>query len=671
MIGRRIANYEVSARLGAGGMGEVYLARDTTLGRDVALKLLPTGTSANATARARLLQEARAASSLNHPHICTVFEVGEADGLAYISMEHVEGKPLTAIVPKDGLPTDRLMRYGIQIAGALAHAHERGIIHRDLKSSNVMVTPDGRAKLLDFGLAKRLPDEDRVEVTRSIRTLTQTGAIVGTLHYMAPEVLGGQPADPRSDIWSLGVLLFEMAGGSLPFQGRTTFELTSKVLREPPSPLPEHVPAALRAVIQRCLTKEPAERYQRASEVHAALEAISAGAPIESARPDAAAARTRARPWWRRRLVWWMAGIALVSAVAFWRGPSLLRTGSTRQESGIVRLSTGGRPSANPEANEYYEKALLFLKSQFDLSRARQFLERAIDLDPKFAEARAWYGFSDLLMVDSGASNDGSWLYKAEEELRRALQDDPNCTRVHSSLAAVYFHQGRQTSVAEEAQEALRADPNDVDARNWLGCYHQMAGRNAEARSIWLETLRQDPLFFPAHWNLAELSRTEGEYAEAEREGEKILEQDSGNVVAMRWLAVAALDAGDLLKARSMLEQIQPENRQNYWVRMAWALLYAREGQAERARQEMDAELLKFGDTNKNATLEVAEYFALLGQTESALEWLDRAVRGGDERMEWFQRDPLLAQVRPHPRFQQILDSIAYRRAQRTERVGK
>ena len=151
MVGRTIAHYRVTAKIGAGGMGEVYRARDEQLQRDVALKVLPAATLADETARARLLHEAHTASALNHPHICTIHEVGEADGQAYIVMEYVEGQPLSALIPGEGLPAETVVRYGVQIADALAHAHQRGIIHRDLKSSNVMITSEGRAKVLDFG----------------------------------------------------------------------------------------------------------------------------------------------------------------------------------------------------------------------------------------------------------------------------------------------------------------------------------------------------------------------------------------------------------------------------------------------------------------------------------------------------------------------------------------
>lgn len=274
MIGKSLGHFQIEERLGAGGMGVVYRARDTRLNRPVALKLIGEKHAQDAQARARLLNEARTASALSHPHICHIYEVGEASGQAYIAMEYVAGRPLAETIPQDGLPAETVLRYGVPIADALAHAHDHGIIHRDLKSSNVMITPEGRVKVLDFGLAKRLRGEELAEVTRSRVSLTEAGTVTGTLHALAPEVLRGEPADARSDVWALGVSLYEMAAGRLPFEGKTGFEMSSAILRESPAPLPSRVPAALRAVILRCLAKDSGQRYQRASEVRAALETI-------------------------------------------------------------------------------------------------------------------------------------------------------------------------------------------------------------------------------------------------------------------------------------------------------------------------------------------------------------------------------------------------------------
>jgi serine/threonine protein kinase/tetratricopeptide (TPR) repeat protein len=285
MIGQTLGHYRIESQLGAGGMGVVYRAYDTKLERMVAIKLVGERASDEPTAHERLLREARTASALNHPNVCTIHEVGEAEGQVYLVMELVQGRPLAGLLSEPRVP-ETIVRYGIQIAEALEHAHGHGIVHRDLKTSNVMLTAEGRVKVLDFGLAKRLVDEspDLVETRSTEIALSGAGHVAGTLHYLPPEVLRGKPADARGDIWALGVLLYELASADLPFQGKTRFEVTGAILGESPRPLPSKIPAGLRAVIERCLVKDPAERYQRASEVRAALEAIQSGS-IELSAP--------------------------------------------------------------------------------------------------------------------------------------------------------------------------------------------------------------------------------------------------------------------------------------------------------------------------------------------------------------------------------------------------
>jgi serine/threonine-protein kinase len=332
MIGQRLAHFRVVEKIGAGGMGEVYKAHDEQLDRDVAIKVLPAGSFRDPSARARLLREARTASKLNHPHICTIYEVGEADGQAYIAMELVEGQSLSACLAAGALPPEQVLRYGLQLADALAHAHQRGIIHRDLKCANVIITPEGRAKVLDFGLAKRLTGEQLAEATtQTMDSLTGPGTVVGTLAYMAPEQLRGRPADARSDIWALGVMLYEMAAGQRPFQGKTGFELSSAILSQPPPPLPPGpggaLPPELGAVIERSLQKEPAQRYQQSSDVRAALEALQSGAAL----PTWPAWRYAL---WRRR---WLAlaGALVIIVVVL----AVLDVGGLRQ---LLRGGPGG-----------------------------------------------------------------------------------------------------------------------------------------------------------------------------------------------------------------------------------------------------------------------------------------------------------------------------------------
>jgi serine/threonine protein kinase len=274
VIGQVLGHCRVVAKIGEGGMGVVYRAYDEVLHRDVALKVVNKDARLDASAGQNLLHEARASSSLAHPNICTIYEVGETDGELYIVMELVEGKSLRAMRGDLGLPPESVVRYGVQIAAALGRAHDRGIVHRDLKTANIVVTADGLVKVLDFGLAKKVGSGIFEGPTQSFATIQDTSSVSGTLTYMAPEILRGEAADYRSDLWALGVVLYEAASGRLPFEGRTGFEISSAIMLEPLKPLGPPVPVGLWAIIQRCLTKEPAQRYQRASEVQAALEAI-------------------------------------------------------------------------------------------------------------------------------------------------------------------------------------------------------------------------------------------------------------------------------------------------------------------------------------------------------------------------------------------------------------
>ncbi len=251
-------------------MGVVYRARDLLLPRDVALKLLRDEDLQDAQARVRLLREARLAATLSHPGICTVFEVGEEEGRVYIAMELVEGRPLSDLVQPQGMPAEDVARYGAQVADALAHAHARGIIHRDLKPANVVLGPDNRTKVLDFGLAKRTEATPFGESSILGITATSPGTVVGTLPYLAPEVLLGGEADAASDVWALGVLLHELASGERPFQGATQAEICASILHDTPRTLPRSTPEHLTSIIETCLSKDPSKRPQ-AAEAHASL----------------------------------------------------------------------------------------------------------------------------------------------------------------------------------------------------------------------------------------------------------------------------------------------------------------------------------------------------------------------------------------------------------------
>jgi TolB-like protein/tRNA A-37 threonylcarbamoyl transferase component Bud32 len=279
MIGKTLGRYRVLERIGRGGMGEVFLAEDTSLRRRVALKFLPPELERDDEARKRFLREARSAAALDHPYICHINEVAEHEGCGFIVMEYVEGEALRAKIRKGPLALEETLRVGIEVAEALEAAHGKGIVHRDIKPENIMLTGTGHAKVMDFGLAKQMgPAAGEAEIGGPTLTLlTAEGTTAGTLAYMSPEQLRGQEADARSDIWTLGVTLYETASGRRPFQGQSGFEVSSAILDKPSLPLPAEVPAELGAVISRCLEKDPAKRYQKARDLLAALEAVRAG----------------------------------------------------------------------------------------------------------------------------------------------------------------------------------------------------------------------------------------------------------------------------------------------------------------------------------------------------------------------------------------------------------
>ena len=265
LAGTELAHYHLERRLGRGGMGEVYLARDGRLGRQVAVKLLDPALGADRRSQARFLEEARVAALLDHPNVCTIHEVGEHEGRPFLVMQYVAGRTLKELIGGQPLPPEVLMSLAVQVGEALAAAHELGIIHRDVKAANVMVTPQGLAKVLDFGIAKRL----EVEVLGDSTAATAAGTILGTPGSMAPEQAAGARTDRRSDIFSFGVLLYEMATGRTPFPGTSWAERMTAVLYEPHPPfeLAPGMPASLPSVVDRALAKQPADRYDSMSEL--------------------------------------------------------------------------------------------------------------------------------------------------------------------------------------------------------------------------------------------------------------------------------------------------------------------------------------------------------------------------------------------------------------------
>jgi eukaryotic-like serine/threonine-protein kinase len=314
--GTKLGPYEIHSPIGAGGMGEVYRAHDTRLNRDVAIKILPATFSSDPDRLQRFAQESRAAAALNHPNILSIFDIGEAQGAPYVVSELLEGETLRDRLRDDPLPSRKAIDYARQIASGLAAAHDKGIVHRDLKPENLFITADGRAKILDFGLAKLTrPEADASGEAPTQQIATDAGTVMGTVGYMAPEQVRGKSADPRSDIFAFGAILYEMLSGKRAFHGESPVETMSAILKEDPPDLAEtnrNVSPVLERIVRHCLEKNPAERFQSARDVAFNLEALT----------DASTSRTgvQALPEERKRRRWMLPVLAGLLVLASWAG---------------------------------------------------------------------------------------------------------------------------------------------------------------------------------------------------------------------------------------------------------------------------------------------------------------------------------------------------------------
>ena len=433
---------------------------------------------------------------------------------------------------------------------------------------------------------------------------------------------------------------------------RRGYRFIAPVTVHPPGTLPTEVPA------------------ERGTEVRAALGATDSSGIVASPPPVLAPAVRAARSGW----AWPVVGVLLLLLFAIMRvenrsaappmGAGDVPAPPSKAQPAVGRAFLIKHPSANPEANELLQRAMILMRFQFDPLRARSMLERALQLDANFTEARAYYAATYVVAVEGGSSNDPGDIFRAEEELRRALKEDPQMGMGHAMLGAVHFFHGQIDLAGEESLRAVRLAPGDMGGEMWFLIRERFLGKE-EAMRATRRLIESEPLFWPARYLGGELLREQGKIPEALREHEKALEQDPQNSTVLRSLARAYVDAGNLAEAWQTLARLHPRDARNFRTRMVKAQLHALEGKRALALNEMDEEALKYADLQPFAALDAAEVYAVLGETDRAIEWLDRSMRKGDDRAAWLRIDPLLANVRQHPRFKQILDSMEFRRQQR------
>jgi eukaryotic-like serine/threonine-protein kinase len=705
--GDKLGPYEILSAIGAGGMGEVYRARDPRLRRDVAIKRLKSSHGA------RFEQEARAIAALNHPYICQIYDIG----LDYLVMEYVEGQPL-----RGPMPVDDALRIVRQIAEAMSEAHGKGILHRDLKPGNILQTRTG-VKVLDFGLAQLATAAD----TEATQTLE--GTVLGTAAYMSPEQAQGKALDERSDIFSLGAVLYELLSGQRPFTGGSTAEIWSGILRDEPAPL--NAPAAVADVVRRCLAKRAADRYASMAELKAALDEIAqiAAKPSKEQQPSIAVlpfaniSGDKENEYFSDGLaedilnalaqVPGLRVIARTSAFAFkgqntdirrianTLGVANILEGSVRKAGTRIRVTaqlvaaaggshlwserydreladvfaiqdeiaqaiaaalrvklstvSGLRHAPSIAAYEAYLKGRYHLvqrtRTPESLARCKESLEQAIALDPQFALPHSELGRYYENMAIAGLLPARESLPLAREAAQQALDLDPSLPQGHAKLgmvAAVLEYDWKEAE--RQFRLAMAHDPVPPEVRSDYGMFYLLPrGRLREAVAEAERALKQDPLNMIGRTMLAACLASEE--SDSERHYRQILELDENFVPALFGLALNLASRGMLAEARAVTEKgfaVAPWNLQLVGL---LAGVSARLGEASRV-EGLIARLepgLVYGTPRG-----LAIFHLLCSETEKGADWVGKAIEQRDPFVFILMRHPLCKSLRASPRWAKL-----------------
>ena len=553
MIGRTLRHYRVTALLGEGGMGVVWKARDTILDRDVALKVLAAGADQGAAARReRFFREAKAASALNHPSIITIYEINSDEGIDFIAMEFVDGRTLSEILRTTVLSVDEALRYAIQVADAVGRAHAAGIVHRDLKPGNIMVKADGLVKVLDFGLAKlvdRSDDDGAGSMDAATRLqLTRVGTTVGSVGYMSPEQAIGDPVDARSDVFSFGVILYQILSGRLPFEAESRQDILRKLHFSEPPPLASGrhgVNDALSAVVARTLAKKPADRYADLSEVASALRALTAPAVVASTvAPPPPPPPRRTMPW---RTIAAAAAVVVVIAAGtwVWRKPG----GVFRGPGSASSADAGAPPDLTRQAAALLERQ----DKEGNVDAAIGLLERALAADQHSAVALAY--LSDAYVRRQQMNPDPQWLKLARDAAQRAVAENGDLALAHQSMAFVHYAAGERDLAAREFRRAADLDPMSPFPPMGLGLIAAAQNDNVEAESALRKAVQLGPKAWRPHNELGDFFYRHARYEEAAREWETARDVTPDNALVLRNLSAAYYSLGRHDAAASALQR--------------------------------------------------------------------------------------------------------------------
>lgn len=563
-----ILHYRIAGKLGEGGMGVVYKAHDTRLDRDVVLKLLRPDSEASLEREHRFLREARSASALNHPGIVTIYDIHDTGDGCVIVMEFVEGTTLSQCIGSNGLPIHKAIHYAKQILDSLAAAHEAGIVHRDLKPSNIMVTPKGRIKLLDFGLAKRVARRaEPADVTASLSAeLTRVGTVMGTLAYMSPEQAAGEDVDVRTDIFSFGVVLYEMLAGRRPFQGESTVALLREIYSVHPPPITSvraDVPAAIDEILLKALAKDRAERYQSVEQVIIRLEAVSSDTPslngtTEITRTSVQAPSSnsapvlqrpvgeRIQPTRRQTAAIGGAALLLFMVAGYFVVPKFWAAGVPGRAASAAK----GSPI---ELYRQAREALAFPFRKGAADKAIDLLRSALAADPTYVPAQA--ALADAYVEKYTYSPDEHWLRLARETAQSAVKQNDHLAAAHAALGNVLAVGGELDRADAELKRALDLDPRSITALVRLAQLRNRQEKPGEALDLLLKGAGIEANSWIVHQELGIVHYTKGGYSQAVAAFQRSRDLAPGNPRAYRLLAAAYHMQGRVDDAAEVLQQ--------------------------------------------------------------------------------------------------------------------
>lgn len=619
--GTKLGPYVILAPLGSGGMGEVYRATDSRLGREVAVKVL-TRDAGSPVRRERFLREAQAASALNHPGIVTVHDVGREQGVDFIVMERVEGRTLRGILDAGPVPVDEALGYARQAAAALAVAHAAGIVHRDLKPQNLMVTPGGQLKVLDFGLAcVESGVVDSIGPTKE--RLTEFGTVVGTPGYMSPEQVEGKPVDARTDVFSLGIVLYEMLTGKAPFGGSSAAAVLYEIVHRVPEPAVRLRPGLSRHVtdvLDAMLRKDPGQRLADGGEVLAALT----GAPLRS--------RTG-----RRGLAWAVAataavllGCVVVVGLA-WR--------ARLPSSPEVRTAAASAPG---NAYDRYLEGLELVKrwdKGTNLDDAIRLFREAAAEDPAFALSFA--RLADAERIKYALTRDRTWLDAAGRSADEAVRLNPGLAPVQVALGRIHGMRGSNDLAFAAFERALAIDANDPEANQAIARQYERLGRLEDAEASYRKALSLDPESLSVLDSFANYLFRQGRFEEAVREWRAVIRLAPDNAAALVNLGSALSETGRFAEAITLYERavsLKPSTMaySNLGTAYSRAERYPEAAAAYRKALELDGEdWLAWGN--------LAYVSSWMGGMDArAVEAFERAIRLAEAERKESPRDASL-----------------------------